>query len=96
MIRARAIENELLHDRPRTDGVATCQGRWVHGRSMIVDPWGTVVTTAADGVGIANATVDPARVEASAAKFHRRRNRRPGAYKWPEESASLAAGRLAF
>ena len=29
---------------------------------MVVDPWGTVVTTAPDGVGIAHATVDPSRV----------------------------------
>ena len=63
---------------------------------MIVDPWGTVVTTASDGVGIATATVDPSRVEAVRRQIPSLANRRPEAYQWPEESASLATGRLAF
>ena len=95
LIRARAIENELYMIAPAQWG-SHLPGKWCYGRSMIVDPWGTVVTTAADGVGIANATVDPARVEAVRRQIPSLANRRPGAYKWPEESASLAAGRLAF
>ena len=95
LIRARAIENELYMIAPAQWG-SHLPGKWCYGRSMIVDPWGTVVTTAADGVGIANATVDPARVEGVRRQIPSLANRRPRTYKWPEESASLAAGRLAF
>ena len=95
LIRARAIENELYMIAPAQWG-SHLPGKWCYGRSMIVDPWGTVVATAADGVGIVNATVEPARVEAVRRQIPSLANRQPGAYKWPEESASLAAGRLAF
>jgi len=95
LIRARAIENELYMIAPAQWGTHP-PGKWCYGRSMIVDPWGTVVTTASDGVGIANAIVEPSRVEAVRRQIPSLTNRRPGAYKWPEESASLATGRLAF
>jgi deaminated glutathione amidase len=95
LIRARAIENELYMIAPAQWGTHP-PGKWCYGRSMIVDPWGTVVTTASDGVGIANATVELSRVEAVRRQIPSLTNRRPGAYKWPEESASLATGRLAF
>ena len=61
LIRARAIENELYMIAPAQWGTHP-PGKWCYGRSMVVDPWGTVVTTASDGVGIAHATVDPSRV----------------------------------
>jgi deaminated glutathione amidase len=95
LIRARAIENELYMIAPAQWGTHP-PGNWCYGRSMIVDPWGTVLTTAADGVGIAHATVDPSRVAAVRRQIPSLANRRPGAYTWPEESGSLAAGRLAF
>jgi predicted amidohydrolase len=95
LIRARAIENELYMIAPAQWGTHP-PGKWCYGRSMIVDPWGTVVTTASDGVGIATATIEPSRVEAVRRQIPSLANRRPGAYKWPEESASLATGRRAF
>ena len=95
LIRARAIENQLYMIAPAQWG-SHPPGNWCYGRSMIVDPWGTVVTTASDGVGIAHAIVDPSRVEAVRRQIPSLANRRPEAYVWPEESASLAAGRLAF
>ena len=55
LIRARAIENELYMIAPAQWGTHP-PGKWCYGRSMVVDPWGTVVTTAPDGVGIAYAT----------------------------------------
>jgi predicted amidohydrolase len=69
-------------------------GNWCYGRSMIVDPWGTVVTTASDGVRVAETTIDLARVEAVRRQVPSLANRRPEAYLWPEETASLAAQRL--
>lgn len=95
LIRARAIENQVYM-------VATAQwgmhppGDWCYGRSMIVDPWGTVVATAPDGVGVTSAVIQPSRVETVRRQVPSLANRRPEAYRWPEESAALAAGRLAL
>ena len=93
LIRARAIENAVYM-------IASAQwgkhppGNWCYGRSMIVDPWGTVLATAADGVGIARATVSPARVAEVRGKIPSLANRRPIAYRWPEGETALASGRL--
>ena len=70
-------------------------GKWCYGRSMVVDPWGTVIATASDGVGIAHATVDPTRVETVRRQIPSLANRRPEAYLWPEESPALVTGHLA-
>jgi len=94
LIRARAIENQLYMIAPAQWGTHP-PGNWCYGRSMIVDPWGTVVTTATDGVGFAQATVDPSRVAAVRRQIPSLTNRRPEAYAWPEESRSLATGRIA-
>jgi predicted amidohydrolase len=95
LIRARAIENGLYMIAPGQWGTHP-PGNWCYGRSMVVDPWGTVLTTASDGVGIAYATVDPSRVATVRRQIPSLANRRPEAYAWPEESRSLATGRLAF
>jgi len=61
LLRARAIENQCYV-------VAAGQigdhepGRSCYGRSMVVDPWGTVVTQVPDGEGIALAEVDVDRI----------------------------------
>lgn len=62
LLRARAIENQCYV-------VAAAQigdhdpGRTCFGRSMIIDPWGTVLAQAPDTVGIAVADVDLDRLE---------------------------------
>ncbi|MFC3386887.1 carbon-nitrogen hydrolase family protein [Couchioplanes azureus] len=62
LLRARAIENQCYV-------VAAGQigdhdpGRTCFGRSMIVDPWGTVVAQAPDAVGIACADIDLSRLD---------------------------------
>jgi deaminated glutathione amidase len=61
LLRARAIENQCYV-------VAAGQigdhepGRSCYGRSMVIDPWGTVLTQVPDHVGLAVAELDPARV----------------------------------
>lgn len=57
LLRSRAIENQVFviaanqHGR-HTSSIST------YGRSMIIDPWGTVLATAPDGQGIALAEID--------------------------------------
>jgi predicted amidohydrolase len=94
LIRARAIENQVYMIASAQWGVHP-PGGLCYGRSMIVDPWGTVITTAPDGVGVAGAVIQPSRVEAVRRQVPSLANRRPEAYRWPEESAALVAGRLA-
>ena len=93
LIRARAIENEIYMIAPAQWG-SYLPGKWCYGRSLVVDPWGTVLATAADGIGVAHATVDPMRVETVRRQIPSLANRRPEAYLWPEESAALVTGRL--
>lgn len=57
LIRARAIENQCFLLASGTHGVDE-EGKATYGRSMIVDPWGTVLATAPDGDGYAMATLD--------------------------------------
>lgn len=93
LIRARAIENQVYMIASAQWG-AHPPGAWCYGRSMIVDPWGTVVATAADGVGVASAVIEPSRVDVVRRQAPSLANRRPEAYRWPEEAAALAASRL--
>jgi predicted amidohydrolase len=95
LIRARAIENGLYMIAPAQWGKHP-PGNWCYGRSVVVDPWGTVLATAPDGVGIARATVDLARVATVRRQIPSLANRQPEAYRWPEEAAALAVGRGAF
>lgn len=89
LIRARAIENGVYM-------VAAGQwgqyppGNWCYGRSMVVDPWGTVIATATDGVGVVSAAVDLDRVQAVRRQIPSLANRRADAYAWPEEATALA------
>lgn len=61
LLRARAIENQSYVLAPGQWG-NHMPGRDSHGRSMIVDPWGTVIATVSDGVGLAVADLDPAMI----------------------------------
>lgn len=57
LIRARAIENQCFMLASGQQGVDK-RGVATYGRSMIVDPWGTVLATAPDGNGYAIANLD--------------------------------------
>lgn len=57
LIRARAIENQCFMLASGQQGIDHL-GRATYGRSMIVDPWGTVLATAPDGQGFAMAWLD--------------------------------------
>jgi predicted amidohydrolase len=57
LLRARAIENQVFVVAPNQWGQ---HGDDLHtyGRSMIIDPWGTVLATASDGEGLICAEID--------------------------------------
>jgi deaminated glutathione amidase len=75
LLRARAIENQCYV-------VAAGQigdhdpGRTCYGRSMVIDPWGTVLAQAPDTVGIAVADLDPERLAAIRQELPSLANRR--------------------
>jgi predicted amidohydrolase len=62
LLRARAIENGAHVLAPAQVGGPP--GSPSFGRSMVVDPWGTVVAQASDAVGIIRAELDLKRVAA--------------------------------
>jgi predicted amidohydrolase len=75
LLRARAIENQCYV-------VAAGQigdhdpGRTCFGRSMVIDPWGTVVAQAPDLTGITVADIDPERVTTIRSQLPSLANRR--------------------
>jgi predicted amidohydrolase len=58
-------------------------GKAAYGRSMIVDPWGTVLAQAPDGDGVITAELDQARVEDVRRRIPALAHRQPAAYQWP-------------
>jgi predicted amidohydrolase len=75
LLRARAIENQCYVLAAGQIGDHEPQ-RTCYGRSMVVDPWGTVVAQAADVVGVTLADLDLARVEAVRQELPSLANRR--------------------
>lgn len=75
LLRARAIENQCYVVAAGQYGSHE-PGRSCYGRSMIIDPWGTVLAQAQDGVGIAMTDVDLARLDAVRAQVPSLANRR--------------------
>lgn len=62
LVRARAIETGCFVFAPGQCGRRSW-GRATFGHSLIVDPWGTVLSQAADDPGFIVAEIDPGRVE---------------------------------
>lgn len=79
LIRSRAIENGAFVVAPATigNGGTTFEA---YGRSLIVDPWGTVVACAPDTEGVTLATIDLARVDAVRSSLPVLHHLRPDAY----------------
>jgi deaminated glutathione amidase len=81
LLRARAVENQAFVVAPAQWG-RKADGRWTYGRSMIVDPWGTVLATCPDRNGFALATLDLDYLDRFRSEFPALANRRPEAYDW--------------
>ena len=82
LLRARAIENQLYVAAPAQFG-EPMPGRRSYGRSLVVDPWGTVLAQAPDEECVIVAELDRARVRDVRVKLPSLANRQPDAYRWP-------------
>jgi predicted amidohydrolase len=82
LLRARAIENQLFVAAAAQVG-ETIPGRLSYGRSLIADPWGTVLAQAPDEECVISAELDRRRLEEVRAKLPSLAQRRPAAYRWP-------------
>jgi len=89
LIRARAIENQLYMVASAQFG-PNLPGKRCYGRSMIVDPWGTVLATAPDLESVITAVVDRNHIQAIRRQIPSLANRQPNAYLWPD---GVLAGR---
>ncbi len=78
LLRARAIENGAWVIAPSQIGGPP--GYPAFGRSMVIDPWGTVVAQAPDAVSIVRAELDIDRVAAVRRQIPALANRRPDTY----------------
>jgi predicted amidohydrolase len=90
LIRARAIEDQVFIVAAGQIGFAPPHYR-SYGRSMIVDPWGVVMTQAADTECFVSAHLDFAIQSEMRSSLPSLRNRRPEAYRWPEANGSTGA-----
>jgi deaminated glutathione amidase len=84
LLRARAIENQAFVIAPNQIGQAPPHYD-SYGHSAIVDPWGVVLATAPDEECFVAADLDLAAQEQVREKLPSLANRRPGAYRWPEQ-----------
>jgi predicted amidohydrolase len=82
LLRARAVENGFYVAAPAQVG-ETGIGRPSYGRSLIVDPWGTVLAQAPDEETVISAELDPAWLEEVRRRLPSLSQRRPDAYRWP-------------
>ena len=80
VLRTRAIENQCFIAASAQCGVKPAYP--AYGRSIIVDPWGTVIAQASDGEGLCMAEIDTARVDAVRKQLPSLPNRRPETYVW--------------
>lgn len=81
LLRARAVENQAFVVAPAQWG-QKADGRWTYGRSLIVDPWGTVLAQCPDRDGFALATLDLGYLDRLREDFPALVNRRPEVYDW--------------
>lgn len=79
-IRARAAENQVFVVASGQVGTEPMSGISFVGRSMIADPWGTIVATASDVEGVVTAHLDLGLVEVMRDRYPLLAQRRPELY----------------
>ena len=82
LLRARAIENQCFVAAANQYGTLPA-GLTAYGRSMIIDPWGTVIAQASDGQGVIAAECDHELLERVRAQVPSLAHRRQEAYGEP-------------
>jgi len=82
LLRARAIENQCFVAAANQYGRLPA-GITAYGRSMVVDPWGTVIAQASDGHGVIVAECDHELLARVRAQVPSLAHRRPEAYDTP-------------
>jgi len=85
LVRARAIENQAFVIAANQIG-EHAPGLRSGGRSMIVDPWGVVLAVAPDREAHVVADLDLDQQDDIRRRLPSLANRRPEAYRWPEET----------
>jgi predicted amidohydrolase len=85
LLRARAIEDQCFVIAPNQIG-EHAPGMRSGGRSMIVDPWGIVLAQAPDAETFVLAELDLDRQAEIRRTLPSLANRRPEAYRWPQEA----------
>jgi len=90
LIRARAIENQCFVIAPNQIG-EHAPGKRSGGRSLIADPWGTVLATAPDAETHVAAELDFDRQDGIRRTLPALAHRRPRAYAWPATELEAAA-----
>ena len=87
LVRARAVENQAFVIAANQVG-AHPGGMHSGGRSMIVDPWGVVLAQAPDRESHIVAELDYGQQREIRGRLPSLANRRPGAYRWPQEGGA--------
>jgi predicted amidohydrolase len=82
LLRARAIENQNYVAAAAQIG-ETIPGKLSYGRSLIADPWGTVVAQAPDEETVISAELDRERLLEVRRNLPSLKNRQAAAYRWP-------------
>jgi predicted amidohydrolase len=82
LLRARAIENQNYVAAAAQIG-ETIPGKPSYGRSLIADPWGTVVAQAPDEETVISAELDRERLREVRRNLPSLANRQADAYRWP-------------
>lgn len=80
LLRARAVENQVFVVGSGQVGHDPSSGLGFVGRSMVVDPWGTVIATASDTETVVTTRLDLSLVDSVRAGFPLLQQRRPNMY----------------
>jgi predicted amidohydrolase len=81
ILRARAIENQCFIIAPAQIGIKPLFQ--TYGRSLVIDPWGTVIAKAPDEETCILAELDMEYLERVRRQIPSLKNRKPAAYQWP-------------
>jgi predicted amidohydrolase len=92
LLRARAVENQVFAIAAAQVGELPPGMPACHGHSMIVDPWGNVLAERVEPTpGVVIANLDEEQQRRIRSELPVLANRRPEAYRWPDDSTWVAA-----